>query len=328
MNELIFWIFVTVIGLGMSSLFSGVETGVYSVNRLRLAVRAGTTPPDARARRLQGELAHPERLIATLLIGNNSANYAGSLGLTALLVMAGLSEFAVIVLNAAVLTPMLFVIGETIPKDLFREESDRLTPLFSLPLKLVRLVLTASLLLPIVVGFASVMQRLIGGQRIETLEQRQRIGALLKEGASGGVLSAEQTSLIDRALVVGELPIAEAMRPWSKVQTIGADWSGQRVIDAAKRAARSGQTRLPVVDRRGSVKGLTRAVDVAIAGDGVKGAALAKSALTINAGDTVRHALRLFTQQDLSCAVVVADGVPVGMATYDDLLAPLLGIEG
>ena len=326
MSEALFWFAVAIAGVVLSSVFSGVETGVYSVNRLRLAVRAGATPPDRRAQRLQREIGQPERLIASLLIGNNAANYAGTLGLTALLVFAGLREWAVIVVNAVVLTPVLFVVGETIPKDLFREEADRLMPRFALPLAVFRLLLTVTLLLPIVTLVAGAMQRLLGGQRTDTLEQRQRIGALLKEGATGGVLSAEQTSLIDRALTVGELPISEAMRPWSRVSRLGSDWTGERLIEAAKKAARTGQTRMPVVDRRGAVLGMARTVDVAVAGDKVSGATLARSATTIDAVDSVRHALRLFTVRDISCAVVTANGEPVGIATYDDLLAPLLGV--
>jgi len=327
MSETLLWGAVALVGLALSSVFSGIETGVYSVNRLRLAVRAGASPPDHRARGLQREISRPERLIATLLIGNNAANYAGSLGLTALLVLAGLREWAVIAVNAVCLTPALFVIGETIPKDLFREEADRLMPRFALPLTVVRLMLTATLLLPIVTLVASVMQRLIGGERIETLAQRQRIGALLKEGATGGVLSAEQTSLIDRALAVGETPIARIMRPWSRTQRIGADWTRPRQVEAATRASRAGQTRIPVVDRRGVVLGLTRTVDVALAGDAVSAPALATAAETIDAGDTVRHALRVFADRDLSCAVVTAGGEPVGLASYDDLLGPLLGVD-
>jgi CBS domain containing-hemolysin-like protein len=326
MSETLLWIIVACVGLALSAVFSGVETGVYSVNRLRLAVRAGALPPDRPAMRLQRELGEPERLIATLLIGNNMANYAGSLGLTALLVLAGFREWAVIVVNAVALTPVLFVLGETIPKDLFREEADRLTPRFALPLGVFRLLLTVTLLLPFVTIAAGAMQRLIGGQRTDTLEQRQRIGELLKEGASGGVLSAEQTSLIDRAMIVGELPISEAMRPWSRVVRIGSDWTGQRVIDAAIKAARLGQTRIPVVDRRGGVLGLARTVDAAVDGGEGLGASLAKIAPTIEASDSVRHALRLLTVRDASCAVVIADGEPVGIATYDDLMEPLLGV--
>jgi len=326
MSETVLWFIVAVVGLALSSIFSGVETGVYSVNRLRLAVRAGATPPDRRTLRLQREIGEPERLIATLLIGNNAANYAGSLGLTALLVLAGLEDWAVIVVNAAVLTPALFVFGETIPKELFREEADRLMPRFAAPLGLFRLFLTVTLLLPLVTLVAGLIQRMIGGQRIETIQQRQRLGALLKEGATGGVLSVEQTSMIDRALVVGELPITEAMRPWSSIQRLGADWTRAQIKACAQKASGNGQTRIPVVDRRGNVLGLTRTIDVALAGDDISAASLATTAVSIDAGDTVRHALRLFAERDISCAVVVADGQPVGLATYDELLAPLLGV--
>jgi len=299
---------------------------VYSVNRLRLAVRAGATPPDRRAVRLEREIGKPEPLLAALLIGNSAADYAGSLGLTMLLAMAGLREWAVIAINAALLTPALFILGETIPKDYFRAEADRMMLRFALPITLLRLALTATLLLPVVTLVTRLMQRLIGGERLESIAHRQRVGALLKEGASGGALSVEQTSLIDRALFVGEASITDVMRPWRKVSRLGADWKGDRIRKVALRASRTSQGRMPVVDRRGGVVGLVRTIEAALAGDDISAASLATTAMTIEASASVQHALRLLAEQDVSWAVVVAGGEPVGLVSYDDLLGPLLGV--
>ena len=72
---------IAFIGLAASAIASGTETGIYVLNRVRLAVRAGHGNP--RAVRLQKEIRKPERMLATLLMANNMANYAGSLGVAA-----------------------------------------------------------------------------------------------------------------------------------------------------------------------------------------------------------------------------------------------------
>ena len=88
-HELI-WLLVAFTGLLLSALCSGLEIGLYTINRVRLAVRSGRG--DRRAVRLDRELRDPGRSLTTLLIGNNIANYLGSLGIMALLKSSGLSD--------------------------------------------------------------------------------------------------------------------------------------------------------------------------------------------------------------------------------------------
>ena len=81
--EILLFILLSLFGVLLSALCAGLETGVYTINRVRLAVRAGTN--HRRASRLKFELDHPERLLITLLVLNNLANYLGSLGIAGVL---------------------------------------------------------------------------------------------------------------------------------------------------------------------------------------------------------------------------------------------------
>jgi putative hemolysin len=81
------WVVLAAIGLGGSAVFSGLEIGLYTLNRVKLAVAAERG--DRRAVRLQRELAQPERLLAGLLVGNNMVNYLGTVAIAALLDRAG-----------------------------------------------------------------------------------------------------------------------------------------------------------------------------------------------------------------------------------------------
>ncbi|NDA76841.1 MAG: DUF21 domain-containing protein [Actinobacteria bacterium] len=108
--------------LGASAFFAGVETGAYTVNRLRLAVRADRGEHGARV--LIGELSRANRWLATLLIGNTLAGDAASYAIGTLLDGAGISHGAAMALNAAILLPLIVVLGETLPKELFRQHAD------------------------------------------------------------------------------------------------------------------------------------------------------------------------------------------------------------
>ncbi len=114
---------LALVGLLLSALFSGLETGLYTLNPVRLTVRAAHGDPSAV--RLRQELARQNRMLSTLLIGTNAASYLCSYALAVLLHGAGLKDWALIGWEAVILTPLLFVFAETLPKDLFRTHTDR-----------------------------------------------------------------------------------------------------------------------------------------------------------------------------------------------------------
>ena len=105
------------IGLSLSAFFSGSETGMYRVSRIRLVLDglAGSLA----SRGLIWLLNNPGVFIATALVGNNLANYLTSLA-TVLAVQAVLGSSAAAELLATILmTPTIFVFGELLPKYLF-----------------------------------------------------------------------------------------------------------------------------------------------------------------------------------------------------------------
>lgn len=121
-----------------SALFSGLETGGYLVNRIRLRHRVRCN--QHAAHRLQTVLDDAPRFIFTVLIGNNLANYLLSRQVTQMYLQGdsgGSGQlFGFIPWNAetaATLTLMLpvFLFAELLPKNLFRRFADQLMYRFS-----------------------------------------------------------------------------------------------------------------------------------------------------------------------------------------------------
>ncbi len=211
--EQIGWGALAAAGLAGSAVCSGFETGSYTVDRLRLDAAAAAG--DRAAKRLTHELSRPSHLLATILVSNNIANYAGSLGLAAVLAGAGLTDLGVIVVNALVLTPALLIFGEILPKEMFRGGTDRLTIALAPVAAAARLALTLTLVVPALELFGRLVSRLTGaGMSEEYRSGRERVGALLHEGVRAGVLSESQSGLIDRAMELSETTVGEVMRPW------------------------------------------------------------------------------------------------------------------
>jgi Mg2+/Co2+ transporter CorB len=128
----------------LSAFFSGAETGLMSLNRYRLRHLAKIRHRGAlRANRL---LERPDRLIGLILLGNNLVNIAAS-SLTTLLAMRLWGEPG-IAIAAGVLTLLILIFGEVMPKTLAVLKPERiafpasfvLTPLLTLVYPIVWLV--------------------------------------------------------------------------------------------------------------------------------------------------------------------------------------------
>lgn len=319
---------LALVGLAGAALCAGGEMGAYSVNRVRLAlrVRGDGGKPDRAAAVLAAELEQAPRLLATLLIGYNVFSYANSIGTTALLQARGYGEVAIIALNVLVIAPVLFVLADSLPKELFRAQADRLTYAIARPLKWLRLFLTWTLVLPMVQWLARRLAALVhGGDEAAVQSARERIASLIKEGAEDGAISQSQVTMLDRAFALRETTVGDEMVPWAKVHKIVSTTGRANVIE--QMAARP-VSRFPVIDQRGQVLGVVDFLKVMLE-PGKTPVELAAKAVTLNARLPVREALVRLSAAGTGLAIVTADGAatskPLGIVTAKDLVEPLTG---
>lgn len=311
-------IVVASLGVLGSAVFSGVETGLYVVNRVRLAVRSSRG--DRAAARIESELERPERLLATLLMANNAANYAGSLGVAAILNASGFSPTGVVVLNTLLVVPILFVFGETIPKDLFRTRADSWIPKFAIPLRVGRQLLTVVGLVPLLTLVDRAVRRLVGGVAVDGDGPRARVARFIKDSAESGSLTAAQLDLADRALSMRQLTVATEMVPWRAVVSVREDDLGGDPSVVARRTMRS---RLPVVDRSGSVIGVVGLQDLLLHPE--QGGRVDRDVPRFPPETPVVTALEKLRRSRCPLGVVEVGGKPSGIVTLKDLVEPLLG---
>jgi len=324
-NPIILWLLLAGAGVLLSALFSGMETGVYGVNMVRLHVRAGRGD-DAKARRrtaaLLAELSKQDRLLATLLIGTNVSNYLAAIGFAATMELMGWQEWKIVLVNGVALTPVLFVFGETLPKDWFRASADRVMPRVTPIIVVMRWIFTAALVLPIVRLFGAGAVRLLSGtDPSAVVSARARLVALLKEGRRHGVLSHSQTAILDRAVMIHRKTVADEMTPWRHVVRLDADWTPEHVQRVIRGKSYSSY---PVVDRRGSVIGVVRAIDVWLERD-IAITTLMKPVVWLEASASIVVAAPTLREGGCRVAVVRRRGQAVGVATMRDLFEPLLG---
>lgn len=310
-----------IIGMGGSAFCSGVETGVYTLSRIRLSLRASGERAGLLARWLKTEVERPARVLATLLIANTFFNNLGSIGLSALL-EPHFSEVGTVVLNVVLLTPLLFIFSESLPKELFRLGADRLTYYAAPLLFLGRLVLTVTLVLPLIELLVRLFTRVLGlGSEAGLAEPGERIAAMLKEGARHGVLSESQTTLLDRALLLRETRIRGEMIPWAQAEVVSAAWDRARVAEFLGAHRHS---RYPVVDGAGGVIGVVEHLDLCLT-PGKSPAQMVRPAVFLDPEGSVRDGLVKLRAADAKLGIVRQGGRAVGVVSTADLIEPLIG---
>ena len=321
MTLLIVAISITLVGVLLSALYSGLETGLYTINRIRLDVRAAANIPSAL--RLKFFVDNPTRMLAVLLVCNNIANYLATYGTAVLLDQTSLGPWLSIVVNAVCLIPILFIFGEVLPKDLFRAHTDTWTYRYSNTLRWADVFFRWTGIVPVISFIGTVAQKILGTESDIEPSPRRRFGLLFKEGLGTGVISDEQTSLTDRVLTMRSLTVANEMVPWSRVSSINLNTPPEQRNEALKN---SPHTRFPVVDEAGKVQGVLPIIGALLNRSQTTGE-LMQPVQSIPATMPVGRAISQVRESGLTMAIVISpnSAKPIGIVTLKDLIEPLVG---
>ncbi len=315
------WWLVFAVGLAGSIVFSALETAVYCLNRVRLRVRATGAAADRPSRLLHDELAHPERLLSVQLIVVVLMNDLAATSATALMNGYGYSPKQVILINIALLTPLFFVLAESVPKELGRLDADRIARAGAGLMRLMRWVLTGLLVLPTVRWIAGVVGRLTGGDGEAGLAQlsRDRLAAMIRESAQDGAMSVSQAGLFERALEFAKVGIDDEMIPWSRAAVLRLSWDRRRVAEVVSRTPHAVY---PVVDEAGRVAGAVRLLELCRRPTAPL-EALLTPVMHLSDRASAHVALLSLRHSKAWLGVVEQEGKPVGIVTVDDLIEPL-----
>lgn len=308
----------------LSALFSGAETGFYSLSSTRLAVDAENGRRMARLvhRLVRGEHA----LLVAILVGNNLmielvTHYGdGLFGRLGLLPADAGRELVL----TALLTPIVFFFAELAPKDLFRRRPHTLLGFAAPVVALARIVF-----LPVTYPLglvARLVERVVGidDSGVEELRNREHVYEMLEEGTLSGALAADAVELARNVLEVRGLSIATVMVPWKDVATLDAELPEDQLLE---RIATSDHTRLPIVRADGSVDGYIHQLD-ALA-DELPGRLdrHRRDLLELTPDVAVDRALSRLRRRGQRAALVRAEGAvaPLGLVTLKDLAQTIVG---
>ena len=311
-----------------SAFFSGSEVALFSLRRVsREQLTRSELNRDARVVQM---LSHPRKLIATILIGNESVNVAVSVVAAAFCrsFFEG-SEIELAILAVVIALPLLLLAGEITPK----------TVAIKMPMVWVKKAANPLWLFYVIITPVRAVVHFIAGVILAMLGQRKAIGgpgnlseqefmALVDAGKAGGQVDAHERRLIRRVFQFGDKKVKDAMQPRESIFALSFDLPRERLIDEV---SKRGFSRIPIYRKSlDNIRGVLYAKDVAIQNTSFgKKWVLSENLhrpLFVVATMPLERLFRIFKQRRTHLALVVNEyGKVSGVVTMEDLLEELFG---
>ncbi|MBM4399396.1 MAG: HlyC/CorC family transporter [Candidatus Cloacimonetes bacterium] len=326
--EIILAFLTIIIALAFSFLFSGLESGLISLNHLLLE---NSARKDKNAEKLLKFIQRPDKFLGTTLIGNNIFNVILA-SVTTYYVKRFISDYPFVNLNPQ-WTPLfmgfvVLVFGEIIPKAIFRDHADTLVPkLFPL------LNIFYNILRPFVAAVTkmnSFVQKLlkIEGNYNMFYLTRDDLAFLLSQTDSDAV-SETHLEMIEDALEFNEQKARNVMVPRTDIVGIAEETPIPEVLEIARK---EGFTRYPVFSGTlDNIIGVLIIYDIIRIKDSEQLTAgkLKHEPLFIPENTDVDVLLKEMQKHHKSMAIIVDSfGGTAGIVTMEDILEEIVGEIG
>jgi len=244
--------------LVLSALLSSSETAFVSLQRIRLEHLVNTQVKGAGlvARLTQ----RPERLLSTILLGNNFVNTAAA-ALATFLAVRIWGNQGILYATIAV-TILLLVFCETTPKTIATQRAERLSLVFARPIEVLSWVLTPFVV--VLSWIASRFSKLVGGVPVpRSLVSEEEIRTMISVGHKEGSVEEDEAEMLHKVFEFGDRPVREVMVPRPEVVCIE---KGSTIADFLSLYAQSPLSRFPVFqDNMDNVVGILAIKDVLMA---------------------------------------------------------------
>ena len=262
--------FGLILFVSLSAFYSGSETALVSVNKVRInqLVEEG----NKKAKIVKNLIESPDRMLGLTLVGTNIANVGASqivlFLVIALLGTSGTTHLPVIgtfqldakVVATVVTTVIILIFGEILPKIIFRLKADSLVLRYAFPLRISEIILGF-----IVSGMTTLTNALVKSvDRDEESDssdaQRDELRLLATMGEQSGDLLTDQRRMIHSVLDLQNRTVEQMMVPLVDIVSVEKDTDVETLLQVA---SESGFSRIPVYDERiDNIIGIVHLLDI------------------------------------------------------------------
>jgi magnesium and cobalt exporter, CNNM family len=315
------FVWVVLACLAATALFSLAEMAFIAANRLRLRHLA------EEGNRLAGEylesFRRPERVLAAAMMGVTIAHIvAASAATWGLRTRFGHAAPLVV---TALLTPVMLVFGEIIPKAAAREWATRLILKLYRPLRLAAVALAP--LVALAQGLVGLVLKLAGADRpdVRHFVSREELKALLQMEPGEADVTSQEAEMIDKIFDLGETQVREVMVPLVEVAMLPVSATP---ADAVALVLERGFSRIPIYEtRETNIVGVVAAMDLLVRGTDIERLVdLMRSPYYVPDTKRIDDLLREMQRARNQLAVVVDEyGGSTGIVTIEDIVEEIVG---
>lgn len=305
--------------VGCSAYFSATETAFTSLNSIRMKTWAENG--DKRAARTLAIAEDFDKVLSTLLIGNNIVNISASTIATVFFTKIFFEYGPTI--STIVVTIVVLIFGEISPKSLAKEFPEKFA-MQSTPILRVLIILLAPL--NAFIGlWKKLLAKIIRTSGDNGITEEELVG-IVNQAESEGGLDEHESDLIRASIEFNDLDVSDIITP--RVDLVALDEEAT-MEEAGALFAESGYSRLPVYhDTIDNIVGVIHQKDYYKSKSrGETMLALVKSPVVYTTPNTkIFKVLRTLQHSKVHMAVVVDEyGGTEGIVTLEDIIEELVG---
>ena len=309
--------------LVLSGFFSGTETALTSLSHIKVDQIIASRP--AWGRVLRHWKHNHNRILTTILIGNNVANITASALATD--VANNFFSSNSIPIAVGVMTFLLLFTGEITPKTVARAYAERLAlPLMTLLMVFHYVLFPVSWLISVTVGG---MVRMSGGQtKAHERVTEADLEFIVNLSKRQGTIDADKQSMLNAIFEFGATVTREIMVPRTEMVALPVDTAYERVLEVA---LNSGFSRIPIYEEsQDKILGIFHTKDLIVTPDeehreNFLGSYI-RPPLFVPESKKISEVLKIFQRDQQHMAIVVDEfGGTAGILTMEDIIEELLG---
>ncbi len=328
-NANLIWIaflaFGLIVFLILSAFYSGSETALVSVDKIKMNRLA--EEDNKRAKIIRDFLAKPEKMLGLTLVGTNLANVVtAQLMLLLMIVLLDASETTQGQVATTVTTLLLLIFGELLPKTIFRVKADALALRYAYPLRISEFIL--GFIVNVVTCLTNFLVKIIGKNSQSTSPDagRDELRLLATMGEQSGELLRDQRRMIHSVLDLQSQTIEQVMVPLVDIVAVEKNTDIETFL---RTASESGFSRIPVYEGQiYNIVGIVHLLDVIYAnGDARTIQRFIRTDLHVVPESKNTSVLLKEIQRSRHTMVFVVDeyGGVVGLVTVEDLVEEIVG---
>ncbi len=306
----------------LSAFFSSAETAFSTVNRVRLRTLAEENHKGAI--RVLAILDRYGKMLSAILIGNNIVNLSASSVMTTFAIDLWGSK--AVGIATGILTLVILMFGEIIPKTWAMQRAESITLLFSPLIRLLMIILTPVIFL--IDKLSNCILRLLHisseGNNFHITEKELK--TYVDVSHEGGVIESEERALIYNVFDFGDTVAKDIMIPRIQMTTVPLTATYQELLSTFQSCM---FTRLPVYDEDPDhIIGLVNVKDFILVKDKEKFnlKKILREAYYTYEYKNVSDLMMELREKSYSIAFVLSEyGATVGMITMEDLIEELVG---